>query len=164
MSCWTVPTIARYVSVWLVRSHHLHCSRSIHHCFLLITLWYSDCWLWHVPCCVKWPLLHNIRRQDSCQVDSPWSEEDAIVVYMIMANDNWPEFVRWSPPFPLQALLQRKYSSSSDVWSYGMVMFEIWSVGCTPFEEKTAVEVSQLLNESKSWFLRTVSVICISVF
>ena len=72
--------------------------------------------------------------------------------------------VRRSPRLPLQALLQRKYSSSSDVWSYGMVMFEIWSVGCTPFEEKTAVEVSQLLNESNSWFLRTVSVICISVF
>ena len=27
-------------------------------------------------------------------------------------------------------------------------MFEIWSVGCKPFEEKTAVEVSQLLSES----------------
>ena len=71
------------------------------------------------------------------------------MVYMIMANDNWPEFVRRSPPFPLQALLQRKYSASSDVWSYGMVMFEIWSVGCKPFEEKTAVEVSQYIAELK---------------
>ena len=39
--------------------------------------------------------------------------------------------------------MQRKYSASSDVWSYGIVMFEIWSLGCKPFEEKTAVEVSR---------------------
>ena len=43
---------------------------------------------------------------------------------------------------PPQALLHRKYSASSDVWSYGIVMFEIWSHGCRPFEDKTAVEVS----------------------
>ena len=30
-----------------------------------------------------------------------------------------------------------------------MVMFEIWSVGCKPFEEKTAVEVSQYIAELK---------------
>ena len=52
-----------------------------------------------------------------------------------------------SPHLTLQALLQRKYSASSDVWSYGIVMFEIWSAGCKPFEEKTAVEVSQVLNK-----------------
>jgi len=47
----------------------------------------------------------------------------------------------------LQALLKRKYSASSDVWSYGIVMFEIWSVGCKPFEDKTAVEVSHVIAE-----------------
>ena len=46
------------------------------------------------------------------------------------------------PIVPPQALLHRKYSASSDVWSYGIVMFEIWSHGCRPFEDKTAVEVS----------------------
>ena len=44
--------------------------------------------------------------------------------------------VKWTAP---EALLYRKYSTASDVWSYGMVMFEIWSVGKTPF---------QLLNNS----------------
>ena len=38
--------------------------------------------------------------------------------------------VKWTAP---EALLYRKYSTASDVWSYGMVMFEIWSVGKTPF-------------------------------
>ncbi len=32
-----------------------------------------------------------------------------------------------------QALLYKKYSTDSDVWSYGMVLFEIWSVGKKPF-------------------------------
>ena len=49
--------------------------------------------------------------------------------------------VKWTAP---EALLYRKYSTASDVWSYGMVMFEIWSVGKTPF---------QLLNNSDSGLL-----------
>ena len=34
------------------------------------------------------------------------------------------------------------------MWSYGIVMFEIWSFGCKPFEDKTAVEVSHVIAES----------------
>ena len=34
----------------------------------------------------------------------------------------------------LQALHYKKYSTASDVWSYGALMYEIWSVGHKPFE------------------------------
>ncbi len=34
-----------------------------------------------------------------------------------------------------QALHYKKYSSASDVWSYGALMYEIWSVGHKPFED-----------------------------
>ena len=60
----------------------------------------------------------------------------------------WGTVCQWFSPVLLQALLQRKYSASSDVWSYGIVMFEIWSFGCKPFEDKTAVEVSHVIAES----------------
>ncbi|KAG7498102.1 tyrosine-protein kinase TXK-like [Solea senegalensis] len=46
--------------------------------------------------------------------------------------------VKWSPP---EVLHYNKYSSSSDVWSYGVVMWEIYSEGRTPFENRSNLEV-----------------------
>ena len=43
--------------------------------------------------------------------------------------------------FPNQALHYKKYSTASDVWSFGAVMYEIWSVGHKPFENETNVKV-----------------------
>ena len=34
-----------------------------------------------------------------------------------------------------QSLNYNKYTSASDVWSYGMVLFEIWSLGYKPFHD-----------------------------
>ena len=44
-----------------------------------------------------------------------------------------------------QALYYKKYSTDSDVWSYGMVLFEIWSVGKKPFSKLTNIQVLKLL-------------------
>uniref|UniRef100_H2LBZ6 TXK tyrosine kinase n=2 Tax=Oryzias latipes TaxID=8090 RepID=H2LBZ6_ORYLA len=46
--------------------------------------------------------------------------------------------VKWSPP---EVLHYSKYSSKSDVWSYGVVMWEIFSEGRTPFENRSNMEV-----------------------
>ena len=49
--------------------------------------------------------------------------------------------IKWTAP---EALHYHKYSTSSDVWSYGMVLFEIWSLGHKPFEDLSVTQVSIL--------------------
>ena len=40
--------------------------------------------------------------------------------------------VKWTAP---EALMYKKYSTASDVWSYGCLLYEIWSLGHKPFED-----------------------------
>ena len=51
--------------------------------------------------------------------------------------------LRWTAP---EAIFFMKYTTRSDVWSYGMVMYEIWSLGHKPFEEAASEEVRNEYN------------------
>jgi serine/threonine protein kinase len=49
--------------------------------------------------------------------------------------------IRWTAP---EAIAYRKFSSSSDVWSYGVVMWEVMSYGERPYWNLTNRDVSGL--------------------
>ena len=46
--------------------------------------------------------------------------------------------VKWTAP---EALSYKKYSTASDVWSLGIVFYEIWSLGIKPYQNMTNAEV-----------------------
>ena len=46
--------------------------------------------------------------------------------------------VKWTAP---EALQYRLYSTASDVWSFGCVLYEIWSLGVKPYCHLTNSQV-----------------------
>jgi serine/threonine protein kinase len=54
--------------------------------------------------------------------------------------------VKWTAP---EALHYKKYSTTSDVWSFGCLMYEIWSLGHKPFEGFANPETIVMIDEGK---------------
>lgn len=47
--------------------------------------------------------------------------------------------IRWMPP---ESILYRKFTTESDVWSFGVVLWEIFTYGKQPWYQLSNTEVS----------------------
>lgn len=56
--------------------------------------------------------------------------------YTSSAGSKFP--VRWSPP---EVLLYCKFSSKSDIWAYGVLMWEVYTLGRLPYERLNNAEI-----------------------
>lgn len=68
--------------------------------------------------------------------------------YYVTSGRNIP--VRITDP---EVLFYGKYSSKSDVWSYGMLVYEIWSLGRRPFNALKTQQIIPFLQTHKGYVL-----------
>lgn len=54
--------------------------------------------------------------------------------------------IRWMPP---ESILYRKFTVESDIWSFGVVLWEIFTFGKQPWYELANHEVIQRVTEGK---------------
>ena len=68
-----------------------------------------------------------------------WTAPEVCLCFHVTTRGNDDIFV--------QALHYRKYSTTSDVWSFGCVLYEIWSLGCKPFEQHSNQDCLKLIDD-----------------
>ena len=67
--------------------------------------------------------------------------------YYYMSQQSTKLPIKWTAP---EVFSYKKYSSASDVWSFGCVMYEIWSLGHKPFGRISNVEVLLVPNKYRN--------------
>ena len=64
------------------------------------------------------------------------------------SDENIP--IKWTPP---EAIFYKKYSEKSDVWSYGVTLYEIWTVGQSPWRNVGIEQVSLFLSKTRYYVI-----------
>ena len=65
------------------------------------------------------------------------------------SNEIFKPPIRWSAP---EVITHRRFSSKSDVWSFGVLLYEIVTGGGVPYSEKTTSEIAQQIQRDPKGF------------
>ncbi|KAI4579269.1 hypothetical protein MJG53_001140 [Ovis ammon polii x Ovis aries] len=76
------------------------------------------------------------------KLDSGYLYSDTMTILIVMHGGKIP--IRWTAP---EAIAYRKFSSASDAWSYGIVMWEVMSYGERPYWEMSNQDVILSIEE-----------------
>jgi tRNA A-37 threonylcarbamoyl transferase component Bud32 len=80
----------------------------------------------------------------SCKIADFGMSRDITNDYYLSQGGRIP--LKWTSP---EGILYQKYYPGSDIWSYGMVMYEIWSLGHKPYEALDPSKVVQMLSSGR---------------
>jgi len=81
-------------------------------------------------------ILFLLAAEDLCSVY--WSVDDGLPEFISTSAEELP--MRWQAP---ECLLEHRYSTASDVWAFGVLMYEVLTYGCLPYGHvKSDEEVS----------------------
>lgn len=82
----------------------------------------------------------------SCLASSDYVQNESGTSVIYLGNNLWLKClqggkipIRWTAP---EAIAYRKFTSASDVWSYGIVMWEVMSYGERPYWDMSNQDVS----------------------
>ena len=73
-------------------------------------------------------ILFLLTAEDPDSLYSYCAVDDGLPEFISTAAEELP--VRWQAP---ECLLEHRYSTASDVWAFGVLMYEVLTYGCLPY-------------------------------